>query len=168
VSGILYLLVAALAGFGLVRTLKSQARTRKYLEEGKEDGPLRVDHLSRPLQSLAQETRALRVSLEGPVRQLEDQLGASLDTVEMDAALAATSRELGDWTRSLAGLTEDDRARLDDMGAEPEKVRILFADEGWILERRRGWKHLHDRLKRISRELEALETRLQLQTDPYR
>lgn len=163
-----YLVIAVLAGLGLIRTLRSEARTRKYLDEGGTEGPLRIAHLSRPLQSLARDTRELRISLEGPLHQLDDRFGAALDTVEMDAALAGASRELADWMRSLAQLNPAELARLRDLGAEPENVRGLLVAEGWLLEGRRGWRYLRDRLERISRELAKLESRLQAGGDPYR
>ena len=168
VSTILYLLVAGAAGIGLLRTLRTQARTRKYLEETPEESPLRVDHLSRPLQGLARETRALRVSLEGPIHQLDDHAAASLDTQELDAVLSNASRDLGEWVRSFTTLCEEDLITVRDLGAEPEKVQALFEHEGWVLDRRRGRAHLAQRLRRISKELEHLEVRLQRQLDPYR
>ena len=166
---IFYLLVAGAAGWGLLRTLRTQARARKYLEEARDESPLRVEHLSAPLQALARETRALRVSLEGPLHQLElyTEL-ANFDASELDALLTHASRELSDWMRNISALREDDLMRVRELGAEPEKVRARFEKEGEHLDQGRGRMHLRDRLWRISKELEALESRLQSQVDPYR
>src|SRR5690606_9665949 len=135
--------------------------------------PLQISHLSRKLQSLARDTRALRLSLEGPLHELSERtssrmLGQEFDEVQQ--RLRDAARELGEWIREVERLPSSDQEYMHDIGASPEQVRALFEAEGWSLERKRapGQPPLHQQLQRIVRELELFEQRLQAPPSPYR
>ena len=169
----LYLAIAGLAAIGLLQTFRVQARSRRYLESSPEDNPLQISHLSRKLQALAQDTRALRLSLEGPLHDLSDgastaMLGQEFD--ELQQRLRDAARELGEWVQEVDRLPQNDRAYMHDVGASPDHVRGLFEAEGWSLERKRqaGQPPLRKQLQLIVRELELFEERLQTPPNPYR
>lgn len=169
----LYLLVAGLAALGLLQTVRGQARSRRYLESSPEDNPLQISHLSRNLQALARDTRALRLSLEGPLRELSEGAGRPVLGQEFDEVqqrLRDAARELGEWIHEVDRLPQNDQAYMHDVGASPDPVRALFEAEGWSLERKRksGQPSLRVVLERIVRELERFEERLQTPPDPYR
>lgn len=169
----IYLVVALLAGVGLIQTMRGQARSRRYLEGSPEEDPLQLSHLSRSLQDLARDTRALRLSLEGPLRELREGGSAAAMLGEFDELqqrLRDAARELGEWVLEVERLSAVDTAYMQDVGADPNRVRALFEDEGWSLERRRksGQPALRDRLAQIVRELEVFEERLQAPPAPYR
>ncbi|MFO7567658.1 MAG: hypothetical protein R6X02_33765 [Enhygromyxa sp.] len=169
----LYLAVAGLAALGLLQTFRVQARSRRYLESSPEDNPLQISHLSRKLQALAQDTRALRLSLEGPLHDLAEgasttMLGQEFDEVQQ--RLRDAARELGEWIQEIDRLPQNDRAYMHDVGASPAHVRALFEAEDWSLERKRksGQPPLRKQLELIVRELELFEERLQTPPNPYR
>jgi hypothetical protein len=172
VSAWVYLLIAGLAALGLLQTMRGQARSRRYLESSPDEHPLQISHLSSGLQALARDTRALRLSLEGPLRELNEGgvpvLGQEFD--ELQQRLRDAARELGDWILEVERLPQHDRDYLHDVGAEPEHVRALFEAEGWSLERKRtaGQPPLARSLGLIVRELGLFEERLQTPPAPYR
>ncbi|NVB42681.1 hypothetical protein G6O69_32970 [Pseudenhygromyxa sp. WMMC2535] len=167
-----YLVVAAIAALGLFQTMRGQARSRRYLESSAEEHPLQLSHLPRGLQALARDTRALRLSLEGPLRELAEGGGGAMfsEFDELQQRLRDAARELGDWVHEVERLSQTDAAYMRDVGAEPGRVRGLFEEEGWSLERKReaGQPALRVRLEAIVRELELFEERLQTPPDPYR
>jgi hypothetical protein len=167
-----YLLLAALAALGLLQTMRGQIRSRKYLASHPDEHPLQLSHLSTKLQALARDTRALRLSLEGPLRE-GPRLDATVTLSEFDEVqqvLGDVSREIGDWLHEIDTLGASDREYLHDVGAEAGSIRSLFEAEGWSLERRRkpGQPPLHKQLERLVRELTAFEERLQTPPAPYR
>lgn len=168
-----YLAVAGLAALGLLQTFRVQAKSRRYLESSPEDTPLQISHLSRKLQALARDTRALRLSLEGPLHDLTEGgstavLGQEFD--ELQQRLRDAARELGEWIQEVQRLPQNDREYMHDVGASPDHVRALFEAEGWSLERKRtaGQPPLRKQLQLIVRELELFEERLQSPPNPYR
>ncbi|HLT40205.1 MAG TPA: hypothetical protein VK034_28190 [Enhygromyxa sp.] len=168
-----YLAVAGLAGLGLLQSFRVQARSRRYLESSREDNPLQISHLSRRLQALARDTRALRLSLEGPLHDLTE--GASTTVLgqefdEVQQRLRDAARELGEWIFGVDRLPQNDREYMHDVGASADHVRSLFEAEGWSLERKRkaGQPPLRKQLQLIVRELELFEERLQSPPNPYR
>jgi hypothetical protein len=168
-----YLLVAGLAALGLLQTMRVQARSRRYLESSPDAQPLQISHLSRKLQALARDTRALRLSLEGPLHELSvgsatAVLGQEFDEVQQ--RLRDAARELGEWLQEVDRLPQNDQAYMHDVGASPDHVRALFEAEGWSLERKRtaGQAPLRKQLQLIVRELELFEERLQSPPNPYR
>ncbi|MCA9686132.1 MAG: hypothetical protein KC457_28425, partial [Myxococcales bacterium] len=167
-----YLVIAGFAAIGLLQTMRGQARSRRYLEDSPEEQPLQLSHLSRALQDLARETRALRLSLEGPLRELNEGAGTPVlgEFDELQQRLRDAARELGDWIHDIERLSQADRATMHDVGADPRRVRGLFEEEGWSLERKRqpGQPPLRDRIEAIVRELQRFEERLQTPPDPYR
>lgn len=169
----LYLVVAALAAIGLFQTMRGQARSRRYLESSSEDVPLQISHLSRNLQALARDTRALRLSLEGPLHELSEGSAAPLLGDEFDEVqqrLRDAARELGDWIHEVERLPANDKTAMIDVGAGSDRIRALFEAEGWMLERKRrsGQPSLRNQLGLIVRELVLFEERLQTPPKPYR
>lgn len=171
-----YLLLAAAAALGLMQTVRGQVRSRRYLDESPDESPLQLSHLSRKLQDLARDTRALRLSLEGPLRDgksLNAGMGASVgfnDGGETEQILSDAAREIGDWIHEVERLNLNDQGYLHDVGADSAPIRALFESEGWSLERKRkpGQQPLHTQLERLVRELRAFEERLQTPPNPYR
>jgi hypothetical protein len=168
-----YLLLAALAALGLLQTMRGQIRSRKYLASHPDEHPLQLSHLSTKLQALARDTRALRLSLEGPLRDGERLDASTMSLTEFDEVqqtLRDAAREIGDWLHELEQLGAIDRAYLHDVGAESSSIQALFEAEGWSLERRRkpGQPPLHKQLERLVRELTLFEERLQTPPAPYR
>ena len=167
-----YLLLAALAGLGLLQTMRGQIRSRKYLASDPDEHPLQLSHLSTKLQALARDTRALRLSLEGPLRdgQRLDSAVSLSEFDEVQQGLNDAAREIGDWLHELGQLGANDQAYLHDVGAQSSSIRSLFEAEGWSLERRRkpGQPPLHKQLERLARELTVFEERLQTPPAPYR
>jgi hypothetical protein len=167
-----YLLLAALAAFGLLQTMRGQIRSRRYLDSSPEEHPLQLSHLSTRLQALARDTRSLRLSLEGPLRDGKH-LDATMALGEFDEVqqmLSDAAREIGDWIHEVERLGPNDRAYLHDVGAEVGPIRALFEAEGWSLERKRkpGQPPLYKQLERLVRELTLFEERLQTPPNPYR
>lgn len=169
----IYLVVAGLAAIGLLQTMRVQARSRRYLESSPDTQPLQISHLSRKLQALARDTRALRLSLEGPLHELAGGSGTTVLGQEFDEVqqrLRDAARELGEWLQEVERLPQNDRAYMHDVGASPDHVRALFESEGWSLERKRAARQppLRKQLQLIVRELELFEERLQAPPNPYR
>jgi hypothetical protein len=169
VTAVIYLVVAGLAAIGLAQTMRSQARGRRYLENSPDEHPLQLSHLSRPLQTLLRDTRALRLALEGPLRQLSESAMLG-DHEELQQHLHDSARELGEWLRELDRLPKNDREYVADAGADPDRIRTLFELEGWSFDRKRpqGQPPLRDRMRAIVDELRAFEERLQVPPNPYR
>lgn len=179
VLGIFFLFIAGLAGFGLYHTLRSSERSRRYLAESPQDAPLRIEHLSPGLRKLAQDTRLLRISLDAPIRDVQDyrhrdlHATASQDLEAFDAMLMDLSRQLGDWLHAVELLEPRDREVLADLGLSVEPIRVAFDFEGGAFERRHmmrpGAPPMDKRLRQIVAELGRIETGLQAAAaNPYR
>jgi hypothetical protein len=175
--GYFFLFVAAWAAYGLYRMLRATEASRKYLEAAREEEPLRLGHLSPPLRRLVIDTRLLRISLEGPIRDIlghcEGDINRSADDAEsFDNMLMNVSRQLADWVVVVDRLSEADRERLIDMGASADPIRRALDEEGWSFERRNlepeGRPRMDVRLRRIAVALEKIERSLQLPPSPYR
>lgn len=175
--GFFFLFVAAFASYGLFRVVKSNERDRKYLEAGKDEAPLVLDHLSLTLQRVARETRMLRISLEAPIRDVAEfrrgQLNATAEDLEsFDGMLMNVSRDVAEWLGVVDKLEERDRSALRDYGVSVEPVRQALASEGFAFERRHLQRDralpLDDRLRAISRELSKIEAALQGSPRVYR
>ena len=168
----LYLAVAALAAIGLLQTVRGQARSRRYLESSPEEQPLQLSHLSRRLQDLARDTRALRLSLEGPLAELRDGVGRSWigEPDELQQRLRAAARDLGEWIIDVDRLPASERAYLGDVGATTDPIRAIFEAEDWSFERRRKANQppLRQQLERIVELLARFEVKLQTPPAPYR
>ncbi len=169
---VIYLVVAGLAAIGLAQTMRSQARGRRYLEGSPDENPLQLSHLSRPLQAMVRDTRALRLGLEGPMRELAETPSSPMlgEYDELQQRLRDAARELGEWLLELDRLPRGDRDYVAAVGAEPERIRALFENEEWSFERKRspGQPALGDRLRAIVGELRLFEERLQTPPNPYR
>lgn len=169
---LVFLALAAAASYGLFRTVRGQAASTRYLEEAVEV-PLQIGHLSKPLQRVARETRALRLSLEEPmilVKDAEGLLGGETPRSDLERELMNASRDLGEWVRLVERLPEEELAQLRDLGVDYGPVRDAMAREGWSLElrRKKATEKLSVRLHRILGELERIERAMQVQADPYR
>ena len=169
----LYLGLAAVAAVGLLRTMQSQSASRRYLESGSQEAPPVLGHLSRPLANLVQEARALRLSLEGQLRQLRalGLLGAiGSDADDLDSQLLEATRGLGEWLAAVERLAPDDRQRLDELSPEAQRVKGLFEAQHMALERgsRRGRPPVVETIDRLLSELEGFEENMQKAHNPYR
>ena len=168
-----YLGVAGVAFAGLVQTMRSQARSRNYLESTLEDEVLDLSHLSAPLANLVIDARAIRSSLDGPQRFV-DRMGRmgtlGSDAEELDSQLREVSRELGDWLAGVERLPEQERVQLGALSSNARELATLFGEENFALERhvRRGQRPLKDTLVRVREHLIGLERDLQRAQDPYR
>lgn len=179
VLGVFFLFIAGLAGFGLYHTLRSSERSRRYLAESSEDAPLRLEHLSPTLRRLAENTRLLRISLDGPIRDVRDyrhrdlHTTASQDLESFDAMLMDLTRQLADWLHAFEVLAERDRETLSDMGVSTEPIRAALDFEGGAFERRNmvrpGAPPMDQRLQHIVAELGRVEGTMQTAAaSPYR
>ena len=174
--GFFFLFVAAWATYGLYRVLRSGSASRAYLQAAHEP-PLQIAHLAEPLRSLAMDTRLLRVSLEAPLREMEQYVASgfdrSADDIEaFDNTLRDISRQLTDWVMSLENLPESERHRLADAGVSAAPIRQALEREGWSFERRNllreGMPAMDARLRGVMQELAKVEAALQVQATPYR
>lgn len=169
---VIYLVVAGLAAIGLAQTIRSQARGRRYLEGSPDESPLQISHLSRPLQALVRDTRALRLGLEGPLRELDETPSSPMlgEYDELQERLRDAARELGEWLLELDHLPGGDRDYVASVGAEPDRIRALFQAEDWSFERKRsaGQPPLRERLTTIVGELRRFEECVQTPPNPYR
>lgn len=172
-----FLFVAACAGYGMVRMIRQSRASIRYLEAAKDEAPPVVEHLPPNLRRLVQDTRLLRVSLEAPLRDVRDfldgELGRNADDVEtFDNMLMDVTRSLVDWVGTIDRLSESDRGRMLDVGADPEPIRVALQREGWSFERRNmerpGQPAMDARLGGILGELLRIESALQLPPRPYR
>ncbi len=170
-----FLLVAV--GYGTFRLLRSQAAARRYLEEGAALAPLELDHLPIGLRRLVQEARTLRISLDSPIRSIRELLHADItrtheDIESIDHALMETTRQVNDWLGMVDRLSEDDRMRLDEVGASPEPIREALRAEQGAFERARfhvaGEATLDHRLAALAREFARVETALAARSRIYR
>lgn len=176
--GFFFLFVAAWATYGIYYMLRANRRSQQYLEGGAAEAPLQLDHLSGQLRRLAEDTRLLRISLEAPIRDVNDlRIGdfhqtAGEDMESFDNMLMNVSRMLADWVRGVETLPEPDLNRLGDLGLTPDAVRSALSFEGGAFERRNlnraGAPPLDERLRAISRELARFETNLQATQRVYR
>ena len=168
-----YLGVAAVAVVGLVRTMRSQARSRAYLELALQEEAPALDHLGPALVGLVADARAIRTSLDAPERILAQAgpLGAlGGDAEELDSLLRELSRELGDWIGAVERLGEADRTRLEELSAQPRQLERLFREENYAIERHRGRgrRTAAQTLAQVRALFEAFERELQRARDPYR
>jgi hypothetical protein len=178
VMGFFFLFVAAWAAYGVYHMLRSSQRSKKYLAESGDEQPLQVDHLSRALAKLVQDTRLLRVSLEAPIRDVGDLLEgeftqrASEDMEGFDNMLMNVSRQVADWVHTVEKLEPGDRAKLEDAGISAEHIRAALDSEGGAFERKNlqppGRPPLDKRLGAIVAELGRFEKALQTAAQPYR
>jgi hypothetical protein len=178
VMGFFFLFVAAWAAYGVYRMLRSNQRSRLYLAAAKEDQPLRVDHLSRRLARLVEDTRLLRISLEAPIRDVNDlrrgefAQSAGEDVEVIDTTLMNVSRQLADWVQTVETLDAHDRDTLVSVGLSADTVRAALDAEGGAFERRNlhpvGRPPLDQRLGGIVAELTRFERSLQATAQPYR
>ncbi len=177
VMGFFFIFIAACAGYGFYRVLKSSERDRKYLAESREDAPLQLAHLGVALQQLARETRTLRISLEAPVRDVAElrrgQLNATAEDLDsFDTMLMNVSRSIAEWLVGVDSLSDNDRRAMLDHGANPEPIRQALTYEGFSFERRNlkkaGAPALDERLRAIMLELSKVETALQASQRVYR
>jgi len=167
--------ILVVVGYGAFRLIRSQASARRYLEDGAQEAPLALDHLSSGLRRLATETRTLRISLEGPIRGLQELLSSELtrrDDELMDHTLLEMSRQVNDWLAMVDRLGEGERQRLEEVGGSPEPVRAMLRAEKGAFERSRfyvdGAPSLDVRLQALSQEFARIETALQVQSRIYR
>lgn len=178
VWGFFFLFVAGWAGYGFYRMIRSDQRNRRYLQAGRDEAALQIDHLSPALRRLAQETRFLRISLEAPIRDIaefrqgEFHQTASEDLEGFDNMLMNLSRQLADWVGTVDRLPEHDRATLEQLGLSVAPIRNALDAEGWAFERRNlnraGKPPMETRLRNIVAELGKVESGLQVAPSPYR
>ena len=178
VMGFFFLFVAAWAAYGVYHMLRQGQRSKKYLAESKDDGPLQIEHLSRGLAKLVQDTRLLRISLEAPIRDVgelrqgEFTQRASEDMEGFDNMLMNVSRQVAEWVHTVERLDEGDRAALEQAGLSTAQVRAVLDSEGGAFERRNilqpGRPPLDQRLVAIATELGRFEAALQAAPQPYR
>jgi len=178
VFGVLFLLVAAFSAYGIYAMLRANQRNQAYLRDAKVEEPLALEHLSGPLRRLAEDARMLRVSLEGPIRDVramrtgEFSQTAGADIESFDTMLMNVTREVAEWLEEAARLPEVDRARLEDLGDAPVRVREMLDREGGSFERRHlkrtGQPPLDERLAALGAELNRLELALQANRSVYR
>jgi hypothetical protein len=175
--GYFFLVVAALAGLGLYRVSKSSNKSLRYLEEAAHEPPLQLAHLSGPLARLVEDTRFLRISLESPVRAVREYIDGDFDATAEDAdgfdtMLLNVSRQLADWLATADALPEGDRARMQDLGADPAAIRAALYAEGGAFERRNlrvaGLARMDTRLQNVLGELFRIEACLQVSSSVYR
>lgn len=175
--GYIFLIAAGWAAYGIYRLVRTGRESQRYLVESPREAPLQTDHLTPPLARLAHETRILRISLEAPVRQIQELLVGDLDSARnedldgFDNMLLGISAQLGDWLRTVDQLPATDAASLQDMGLSPEPVRAALVREGWTFDR----KHLRGpggsmdrRITLVIAELQRFETHLQATRRVYR
>jgi hypothetical protein len=175
--GYLFLIAAGWAVYGIYRMVRTGRESQRYLVEGPREAPLHTDHLTPPLARLAHETRILRVSLEAPVREIQELLIGDLDSARnedlegFDNMLLNISRQLGEWLRVIDQLPATDAASLQDLGLSPEPIREVLIREGWSFDR----KHLRGpggsmdrRISQVMAELQRFETQLQATRRVYR
>jgi hypothetical protein len=178
VSGVLFLLVTALSAYGMYAMLRAKQRNQASLREAADEAPLQLDHVSAPLRRLAEDARVLRVSLEGPIRDVhamrtgEFTLTVGSDFEVFDAMLMNVTREVAEWLDMASRLSESDLAQLEDLGAPPGRVREMLDREGGSFERRHlkrnGEPPLDERLTALAGELAKLEVALQSNRSVYR
>ncbi len=178
VFGVLFLLVAAFSAYGIFAMLQANRRNQTYLKESRDEVPLQLDHLSGALRRLVEDTRLLRISLEGPIRDVialrtgEFSQSAGADMEAFDSMLMGISRDVAEWVEAAQRLPETDRGRLEDLGVSPDRVRHMLAAEGGAFERRHlnrpGAPPLDARLKGLADELNKVELALQASGHVYR
>lgn len=175
--GYLFLIVAGWAAYGIFRMVRTGRESQRYLIAGRDDPPLRTEHLSPPLARLAEDTRLLRVSLDAPVRQVRELRIGDLDAASsedlegFDNMLMTISRHLGEWLSIVDQLPPTDAASLQDLGLSAEPIRSVLIREGWTFDR----KHLRgpggpldQRISQVISELQRFETQLQTSRRVYR
>lgn len=176
--GVLLLVVVAFSVYGAYALAASRRRNRAYLAASTDDPPLQLDHVSAPLRRQAAGARTLRISLEGPIRDVialrtgEFSPSSSTDFESFDAMLIDLSRQVAEWLEEARRLPEVDRARLEDLGASTRAIRSMFEAEGGAFERkhlkRDGMPPLDERLERLANALERFELALQSNGRVYR
>lgn len=175
--GWVFVAIACAAAVGLFRIARSGADNRRYLEAGKNEAPLELDHLSAALGRFVSDTRLIRISLESSVRTIGQFIKGDLEATNddrdgFDQMLLGVTRNLADWLATVDQLDESDRQRISDGGGNPAVVRSTLELEGWAFERRnlrmRGAPPMDVRLKAIMDELHKVETALQQRARIYR
>lgn len=175
--GWVFITVACVAALGMLRMTKAGAENRKYLDAGRDEGPLQLDHLSLAMQRFAADTRLLRISLESPARTIAQYINGDLEATNddpdgFDQMLMNVTRNLGDWLSSAERLAETDRTQIEDNGGNPAAVRAALDHEGWSFERRnltmKGSPPMNVRLDAVMAELRKVEVALQHRSRLYR
>ncbi len=169
--------VAVIGGYGIFRLYRSLAAAQRYLEESGQEPPLQLEHLPADVARVAQDTRSLRLSLEGPLRQAEDLLRVDLMRTQDDVESAAqvfmdASREVAEWLYTFDRLPEAKRRELRDAGIGPERIRAAMEAENWAFElsnlRVKGRQTMDLRIRNIVEELTRVEAALQTHSRGYR
>jgi hypothetical protein len=170
-------ILIAMVSYGAYRVMRTQARARRYLELSGDEAPLQLAHLNPEVARLLQETRSLRLSLEGTVRVAEELLKTDLMRTQDDFETAGVvfmdaSRDVVAWLKDFDSLGEGARARLQDMGASPESVRALMVEERWSFEIKtlkvKGRETLDRRIRVIIGQLMTIELAMQSRSRGYR
>ena len=176
--GVLFLLVAAFSAYGIYAMLRANRRNQQYLESSRDETPLQLDHLSGPLRRLVEDARLLRISLEGPIRDVlamrtgDFRETAGTDMESFDSMLMNVTREVADWIEAADRLPSSDRSRLEDLGVGAQSIRHVLDSEGGAFERkhlnRPGAPPLDQRLEGLAKELSRFELALQTHDRVYR
>lgn len=175
--GYYFLFIAACVALGFARMWRVNEKERRYLTEGTREPPLRLDHLTEGLQTWLRETPSLRISLEGPIRDITElrhgqQSPATADTDTIDNMLMDVSRQVDDWLRSSERLSTEDRLYGETRGVHGRIIAAAFASEGYAFLRshilRAGAPPLDERLRAIATEPARIEVALQGEQRVYR
>lgn len=175
--GYLFLIVAGWAAYGIFRMVRTGAEGQRYLQDGRGEAPLQVDHLSPGLARLAHDTRLLRISLDAPVRRIHEMLVGDLETTStedldgFDNMLMDLSRQLGEWVDVVDHLPANEAASLQDLGVRPDPIRNALIREGWTFDRKnlRGpGGPMDQRLQAVIAELQRVEVLMQSTPRLYR
>jgi hypothetical protein len=172
-------LVVLTAGYGVHRILAERRKMERYLRESSGEPPLQLSHLPRSLQKLAEDCRLLRISLDGPIRTVQEyrcgdiHRAAGEDLDAFDNMLMDVTRQLTDWVNGLDSLDDFSSKQLTARGIDTHLVRNMLDDEGWSFERRNLYRAarppLDQRLKMIADALVRFERGLETAVrEPYR
>ena len=164
-------MLAGVAGYGLLRTVKKGRSDRRYLDENEGETQFELGHLPSALRRFTWETHALRISLEGPARRLRETdpgLFGGADGWTEGADRAEISRGVSEWILLVQGLSPSERGLLEDRGIELARA-IAIAAPLAALEADYKTNTLRARLDELGAELKGLEVSLtQTPENPYR
>ncbi|MEM6989618.1 MAG: hypothetical protein AAF721_03950 [Myxococcota bacterium] len=175
--GWFFITVACLAGLGLLRMTKAGQQNKKYLDAGRDEQPLQLDHLSAQMRRFVADTRLLRISLESSVRTIAQFINGDLEATNddrdgFDQMLMNATRNVADWLGVVDRLGEAEVGRIVDGGGNPGAIRSAMEHEGWSFERRNltmaGRPPMNLRLQAVMEELHKVELAMQQTNRIYR
>ena len=162
------LTLACCAGLGVQRLIRQDLSRLRYLREAESEEPMETGHLSPLWRGFAQQTRILRMSLEGTSRQLDAATPVSRNgLLEL---LVETNRMVDEWLKNAGETLRSEAREVPAVHHSFLQVRQAHQAGEWGMYGQyvSPREVLLRRLSDVRRELHAVERELSAMRMPYR